>query len=84
MRTRPGAWTSGGTGCSRCTRPWWPTNLDKEDVERAPPQVKNHKNIIPVYYDIELSDDGEIEQIGARTDEGYTFQRPHQDQRQDE
>lgn len=49
------------------------THLDKEDVERAPLQVKNHKNIIPVYYDIELSDDGKIEQIGARTDEGYTF-----------
>ncbi len=55
-------------GFSKCF-----THLELEDVEKHGLQVKLSKNIIPVYYDIELSNDGEIEQIGACTDDGRMF-----------
>lgn len=48
-------------------------HLDKEEIEAKKAWKVNPKNIIPVYYDIELSNDGEMEQIGACTFEGYMF-----------
>ncbi|KAK1242046.1 hypothetical protein MKX07_000032 [Trichoderma sp. CBMAI-0711] len=48
-------------------------HMEIEDVEKHEPQVKNPGRLITVYYGIQLSNDGEVEQIGARTNDGYTF-----------
>lgn len=48
-------------------------HLDQDDIESKDQIIKSPKSIIPVYYDIELSNDGEIEQIGACTEDGYKF-----------
>ncbi|KAG6019468.1 hypothetical protein E4U41_003217 [Claviceps citrina] len=48
-------------------------HLEEDEIKERKATIGRHRSIIPVYYDVQLSNDGQIEQIGACTKDGHTF-----------